>query len=61
MLFAQLVKRHPLIAASVASAVLASFYLFMPLSYGLDITPEFCERLQLFSHWKFGCSSIVNN
>lgn len=56
MLSAQLVKHHYLLAVSIACAVSASFYAFAPLSYGLNITPEFCERLQLFGHWKFGCS-----
>ena len=56
MLSAQLVKHHHLFAVSIACALFASFYAFLPLSYGLDITPEFCERLQLFDHWKFNCA-----
>ena len=57
MLSSQLLKHHYLLTASIACAVLASFSAFAPLSYGLAIAPEFCERLQLFDHWKFGCSS----
>ena len=56
MLSSQLLEGHHLIAMSVACAIAASFYTFLPLTYGLAIDPEFCERLQLFDHWKFDCS-----
>lgn len=53
-------KLQVLLCASLTAAAIGTFVLYAPLSFGLKMTREYCQRIKLFPKWDFDCDSLVS-
>lgn len=48
------------ICGALVISAIAAFVAYAPLSYGLKMTKEYCQRIKLSPRWDFDCDSLVS-